>query len=143
MLRKHLALIHYRNMYLVALASGQVSPATAALLDAFAQDLNITPEDQEVIRDQARFLEFLIPNDSKHRLYCLESLMQVMLADGQIHPKQYYLCWQYASVSGCDELVLNILIEKVQESANPSGHKSAKICSIVQHRKQASVNHSA
>ena len=115
MQRKNHSLLYFKNLYLVALADGKITKEETALLDEFARKMGITQQEKEVVKENANFLEFFVPQEMKERLSHLESLIRMMIVDGEIHEKEYTLCLNYANRSNCDQLVLDMLIEKVTE----------------------------
>ncbi|HAS39011.1 MAG TPA: hypothetical protein DCS93_00965 [Microscillaceae bacterium] len=115
MKKKNQSLLYFKNLYLVALADGKITREETILLDEFAHKMGITAQEKEVVRENANFMEFFVPREMKDRLQHLESLIRMMIVDGEIHEKEYHLCLNYANRSGCDQLVLDMLIEKVTE----------------------------
>ncbi len=116
MTEKNLTLIYFTNLYLVALADGQIVEKEEALLQKIADKMGIMKSEVEAIKSGSNEMNFQVPTDKKRRLEHLEALIEVMLIDGEIHEKEYQLCLQYADRSGCDQLALNMLIEKVTEA---------------------------
>lgn len=108
-------------MYLLALADGKITIEETSLLDEVAKRIGVSNEEIESIQTEAPYLDFFVPDDNKERLTHLESIIRMMIIDGEIHQLEYNLCLTYAYKSGCDQLVLDMLIEKVtQEGAHAS-----------------------
>ncbi|OJJ23788.1 hypothetical protein BKI52_05405 [marine bacterium AO1-C] len=107
--------MQFTNLYLVAQADGKVNRAETKMLDAFARKMGITPQQIKDVQREANYLTFYVPKTMKERLAHLEALIQLMTIDGEIHDREYQLCLNYANRSGCDQLVLDMLIEKVLE----------------------------
>ena len=109
--------MHFTNLYLVAMADGKINKEETKMLDGFARKMGITPQQIEEVQKEANYLTFYVPQEMKERLKHLETLIQVMAVDGEIHEREYTLCLSYANRSGCDQLVLDMLIEKVVDGA--------------------------
>ncbi|HAS39014.1 MAG TPA: hypothetical protein DCS93_00980 [Microscillaceae bacterium] len=116
MTEKKLTLTYFTNLYLVAMADGKVVAEEQALLEEVANKMGISNAEIEEIKAGSNEMDFQVPSDKKGRLEHLESLIEVMMIDGEIHDKEYQLCLQYADRSGCDQLSLDMLIEKVAEN---------------------------
>lgn len=110
---KSQSLTLFTNMYLVAMADGKIVNEEVTFLYELAQKMNISKEEMEQVENNAELLGFDVPTDKKGRLAHLESLIEMMMIDGEIHEKEYQLCLNYAYKSGSDQLVVDMLIEKV------------------------------
>ncbi|OJJ23786.1 hypothetical protein BKI52_05395 [marine bacterium AO1-C] len=113
---KKLTHTYFTNLYLVAMADGKVVEEEQVLLQEVANKMGISDEEIEAIKSRTNEMDFQVPADKKGRLEHLEALIEVMMIDGEIHDKEYQLCLNYADRSGCDQLALDMLIEKVAEN---------------------------
>lgn len=113
---KQLTLTYFTNLYLVAMADGKIVEEEMTLLQDIAQKMNISKKEIEELQSKSNEMDFHVPGDKKGRLDHLEALIEVMMIDGEIHEKEYQLCLNYANRSGCDQLALDMLIEKVTEA---------------------------
>lgn len=116
-------LAYFRNMYLLALADGKIAAEETSLLEEVAKRMGVSNEEIESIQTEAPYLDFFVPENNKERLAHLEYIIRMMMIDGEIHQLEYNLCLTYAYKSGCDQLVLDMLIEKVAQEGDPASQE--------------------
>jgi uncharacterized tellurite resistance protein B-like protein len=99
---------HFKNLVLMAMADGNIDEQEESYLLAYAKKLNIKKEDLNKIRNSPRTIHFNPPAKLGKKIKQLYDLVNIMLADGNIHEKELSLCRKMA-------LKLNIIPEVVDE----------------------------
>jgi uncharacterized tellurite resistance protein B-like protein len=102
----------FQNLLLVAIADRYLEESESNFLVQIGQQLGLTEEDVAHLADKHQDLTFIVPATLQERLKQLDAVVQMMLADGQIHQKEYNLCLEFAKQIGIDQEALAELIAR-------------------------------
>jgi len=113
-------LAFFQNLILVAAADNMLDDDEGNLLLTIGDRLGLTPEDVAPIVDNLSVLSFIIPEEGLQKTLELQTLVQMMMEDGNVHDREYLLCLEYATRIGYGKEVLDDMVEKFSES--PDGN---------------------
>jgi uncharacterized tellurite resistance protein B-like protein len=102
----------YQNLILVAAADGILEQAESDFLLLIGNKLGLTAEDVMPIADNLNVLNFVIPEEGLQKTLELQTLVQLMLQDGQIHDQEYSLCLEYARRIGYNKDILDDMVKQ-------------------------------
>jgi len=103
----------FQNLVLLAVADGQVSPAESNFLLAIGNKLGLSPDEVMPITDNIGLLSFVVPAEGLQRTLELQTLVQLMLQDGQIDAREYGLCQEYATRIGYSKAILDDMVSQL------------------------------
>jgi uncharacterized tellurite resistance protein B-like protein len=106
----------FQNLVLVATADKVLDKDESDFLVFIGDKLGLTAEQLMPMADNLGVLTFIIPEDGMQRTLELQTLVQMMLQDGQVHDREYSLCLEYASRIGFGKGILDDMIQQL--SAN-------------------------
>lgn len=112
-------LAFFQNLVLLAAADGLLDDGEGRFLLEVGNRLGLTPEEVMPIADNLNVLSFVIPAEGRQKTLELQTLVQMMLEDGQIHDKEYALCLEYAHRIGYSKDILEDMVKQL------SGNKTA------------------
>jgi len=112
-------LAFYQNLILIATADGVLDGSESRFLVNIGNRMGLTAEEAMPIADNLSVLSFIIPEDGLQKTLELQTLVQLMLQDGQIHDREYALCLEYTYRVGYSKAVLDDMIGQL------SGEQSA------------------
>lgn len=112
-------LAFYQNLILIASADGVLDGTESRFLVDIGNRMGLTAEAAMPIADNLSVLSFIIPEDGLQKTLELQTLVQLMLQDGQIHDREYALCLEYTYRIGYSKAVLDDMIRQL------SGEQSA------------------
>lgn len=104
----------FQNLLLVAISDRYLDTAEADFLVQIGDQLGLSEADVAFLSENPSQLTFVIPATVADRTRELKALIDMMLQDGEIHPKEYDLCAEYAERVGFDKKVLDDLISEQQ-----------------------------
>jgi uncharacterized tellurite resistance protein B-like protein len=110
-LQKKLAF--FQNLVLLAAADGQLSPEESSFLLELGNKLGLTPDQVMPIADNLGVLSFIVPTEGLQRTLELQTLVQMMLQDGQIDAREYGLCLEYANRIGYGKAILDDMVSQL------------------------------
>ena len=102
----------FQNLVLVAAADGQLSVDESDLLLQIGNKLGLKPEQAMPIADNLRVLSFIVPEDGLQRTLELQTLVQMMMQDGDIDVREYALCQEYAARIGFSKGILDDMVSQ-------------------------------
>jgi len=102
----------FQNLVLIAAADGQLSPDESDFLLQIGNKLGLKPEQVMPIADNLRVLSFIVPEDGLQRTMELQTLVQMMLQDGDIDAREYGLCQEYATRIGFSKGILDDMVSQ-------------------------------
>jgi uncharacterized tellurite resistance protein B-like protein len=105
-------LAFYQNLILVAAADQVLDQDESDLLLFIGDRLGLTPDDVMPIADNLNVLSFIIPEEGLQKTLELQTLVQMMMQDGQVHDREYSLCLEYASRIGYGKTILDDMIKQ-------------------------------
>ena len=106
-------LAFFQNLVLVAAADGILQQSEGDFLVQIGQRLGLRSEDVQPIADNLNVLSFVVAADGMQRTLELQTLVQMMLQDGQIDPREYGLCLEYANRIGYNKGILDDMVSQL------------------------------
>jgi uncharacterized tellurite resistance protein B-like protein len=103
----------FQNLILVAMADKVLEKDESDFLLLIGNKLGLTPEDVKPMADNLDVLSFIIPEDGLQKTLELQTLVQMMMQDGEIHDREYALCLEYANRIGYGKAVLDDMISQM------------------------------
>ncbi|UYZ65137.1 TerB family tellurite resistance protein [Hymenobacter weizhouensis] len=110
---QHKKLAFFQNLILVAAADGAIDTSESQFLLELGQRLGLSAEDVQPIAENLDVLSFIVPADGLQRTLELQTLVQMMLQDGQIDPREYGLCLEYAHRIGYGKAILDDMVSQL------------------------------
>lgn len=114
-------LAFFQNLVLLAAADGEVGEEESDFLIQIGNRLGLKPEEVQPIADNIGILSFVVPAEGLQRTLELQTLVQMMLQDGQIDPREYGLCMEYANRIGYSKAILDDMVSQLA-GAGPIRH---------------------
>jgi uncharacterized tellurite resistance protein B-like protein len=111
-------LAFFQNLILVAIADKVLEEDESDLLLFVGDSLGLTAEEVMPMVDNLGALTFIIPEDGLQKTLELQTLVQMMMQDGQVHDKEYILCLEYADRIGFGKAVLDNMIKQFAASSS-------------------------
>ncbi|MGN7205434.1 hypothetical protein ACTHQF_14255 [Pedobacter sp. SAFR-022] len=105
-------LAFYQNLVLIAAADRVLEKDESDLLLSIGNRLGLTSDQVMPMADNLGVLTFVIPEDGLQKTLELQTLVQMMTQDGEIHDKEYALCLEYANRVGLGKTVLDDMIKQ-------------------------------
>lgn len=105
-------LAFYQNLVLIAAADRVLEKDESDLLLSIGNRLGLTSDQVMPMADNLGVLTFVIPEDGLQKTLELQTLVQMMTQDGEIHDKEYALCLEYANRVGLGKAVLDDMIKQ-------------------------------
>ena len=105
-------LAFFQNLVLLAAADGQLSDEEGSFLLELGNKLGLTPEEVMPIADNLSVLSFIIPTSGLQKTLELQTLVQMMMEDGEVHDREYVLCLEYAHRIGYTKEILDTMIDQ-------------------------------
>jgi uncharacterized tellurite resistance protein B-like protein len=106
-------LAFFQNLILLAAADGELSPEESDFLLQLGEKLGLKPEEVMPIADNLSILSFVVPAEGLQRTLELQTLVQMMLQDGQIDAREYGLCLEYANRIGYGKAILDDMVTQL------------------------------
>jgi uncharacterized tellurite resistance protein B-like protein len=106
-------LAFFQNLVILAAADGRLTPDESELLLQLGNRLGLKSEEVQPIADNLGLLSFVVPADGLQRTLELQTLVQMMLQDGQIDPREYGLCMEYANRIGYSKEILDEMVSQL------------------------------
>jgi uncharacterized tellurite resistance protein B-like protein len=108
---------HFKNLFAVARADGNVDRAEMDLVIGLAEKFHMSTEEvTKIIRDPDA-VPMVTPKTPQERLEHLYDLITVMLVDGKIDEKELFLCKSLGVKLGCGEDSIDPLVRDLIEQA--------------------------
>jgi len=120
-------LAFFQNLVLVAAADGQLDDEEGQFLLQIGNRLSLTYEDVQPIVDNLGVLSFIVPSEGLQKTLELQTLVQMMLQDGQIDPREYGLCMEYANRIGYSKGILDDMVAQLTGGTPDSGRNAATV----------------
>ena len=117
-------LAFFQNILLLAAADGRLSAEESDFLLQIGDKLGLKPEEVMPIADNLSLLSFVVPAEGLQRTLELQTLVQMMLQDGQIDPREYGLCMEYANRIGYRKDLPDDMVSQLA-GAGPGGTRNS------------------
>ncbi|WP_374163602.1 hypothetical protein [Arcticibacter sp. MXS-1] len=114
-------LAFFQNIILVAAADKVLDDGEGDLLLFIGDRLGLKPDDVMPIADNLPVLSFIIPEEGLQKTLELQTLVQMMMQDGEVHDKEYLLCLEYANRIGYSKDILDDMIEQFSAGDSEGG----------------------
>jgi uncharacterized membrane protein YebE (DUF533 family) len=111
---KQKKLSFFQNLIIVATADRYLDEQESDFLVSIGQQLDLTEQDTRPIADNLSVLSFIIPEDGMQRTLELQTLVLMMLQDGNLAEREYQLCLEYARRVGFPQQMLDDMIRQLQ-----------------------------
>ena len=109
----------YQNLILLAVADGQLEESESNFLISIGNRLGISAQEAMSIAENLDKLSFIIPEEGIQKTLELQTMVLMMLEDGQIHPREQALCREYTRRIGYSQELLDEMITEL--SGNKAG----------------------
>ncbi|KAA9332323.1 hypothetical protein F0P96_12660 [Hymenobacter busanensis] len=103
----------FQNLVLVAAADRRLDKQEGDFLLEIGNRLGLTSAQVRPIADNLSVLSFVVASDGLQRTLELQTLVQMMLQDGQIDPREYGLCLEYANRIGYSKDILDDMVSQL------------------------------
>jgi hypothetical protein len=114
--QKKLAL--YQNLVLLAAADKVLDSGESTLLLTIGNRLGLSSEEVMPMVDNLAALTFIIPEEGMQKTLELQTLVQMMMQDGDVHDREYALCLEYANRIGYSKDILDDMVRKFSDGAS-------------------------
>jgi uncharacterized tellurite resistance protein B-like protein len=108
---------HFKNLFAVANADGDVDRAEMDLVIGLAEKFHMSTEEVTRIIRNPEDVPLITPKTSEERMEHLYDLINVMMVDGHIDEKELFLCKSLAVKLGCSEETIDPLVRELIENA--------------------------
>lgn len=106
-------LAFFQNLIILAVADGELQDDESQFLLQIGNRLGLKAEEVQPIADNIGVLSFVVPAEGIQRTLELQTLVQMMLQDGQIDPREYGLCMEYANRIGYSKEILDDMVSQL------------------------------
>jgi tellurite resistance protein len=113
----------FQNLVLIAAADGKLDKAESQFLLQIGNRLGLKSEEVQPIADNLGVLSFIVPSDGLQRTMELQTLVQMMLQDGNIDAREYGLCMEYANRIGYSKDILDDMVSQLA-GGKPLGNRN-------------------
>lgn len=113
-------LAFFQNLILVAAADKILDTDESNLLLTVGNRLGLEPEEVMPLVDNLGALSFIIPEDGMQKTLELQTLVQMMMEDGEVHDREYSLCLEYANRIGYSKDILDDMLDKFSTDGEDS-----------------------
>lgn len=103
----------FQNLILLAAADGRLDDGESQFLLQIGNRLGLKSEEAMPIADNLSVLSFVVAADGPQCTLELQTLVQMMLQDGQIDPREYSLCLEYATRCGYGKQILDDMVSQL------------------------------
>ncbi|MDB5121848.1 MAG: hypothetical protein JWN56_3066 [Sphingobacteriales bacterium] len=108
-------LAFFQNLVLLAAADNVLEEDESNLLLNIGNRLGLTAEEVLPMVDNLSLLSFIIPEEGVQKTLELQTLVQMMTQDGQVHEREYAMCLEFANRIGYSKDILDDLIQKFSD----------------------------
>ncbi|WP_187261979.1 hypothetical protein [Pontibacter beigongshangensis] len=109
-------LAFFQNIVLLAIADRHVDEQESDFLVTIGDQLGLTEKDTQPITDNLSVLSFIMPEDGMQKTMELQTLVLMMLQDGELEEREYNLCLEYTRRIGYSKEILDDLITQLTKS---------------------------
>ena len=114
---KQKKLSFFQNLILVAISDGYVDSMESDFLVMIGDQLGLSEEDTSPIAENLATLSFVVPEEGMQKTMELQTLVMMVLQDGNVDDKEYQLCLDYTRRIGYSKDMLDNLIADFGKSA--------------------------
>jgi uncharacterized tellurite resistance protein B-like protein len=104
----------FQNLLLIAVADGFLDEDESDFLVQIGRQLNLDSEDVAPLAGQSvKEMNFIVPETDQDKLFELQTMVMMMVEDGEIDEREYSLCAAYADRIGLNRVVLDDFVQKL------------------------------
>lgn len=104
----------FQNLLLMSVADGYLDQEEGDFLVQIGQQLDLTAEDVAPLAEKdVQDLAFSVPESDQDKLFELQTMVMMMVEDGEIDDREYKLCADYCDRIGLNHLVLEDFVQKL------------------------------
>ncbi|MDO1448939.1 TerB family tellurite resistance protein [Rhodocytophaga aerolata] len=111
-------LAFFQNLLLIAAADGRLDANESDFILLIGNKLGLSSKDVMPLADNLSLLSFIIPESGLQKTLELQTLVQLMVQDGQVHDKEYVLCLEYAHRIGYTKDILDNMIGQFSDDTS-------------------------
>ena len=115
---KQKKLAFFQNLVLVAIADRYIDEMESDFLLTIGNQLDLSEEDTLEITDNLSSLSFIIPEEGLQKSMELQTLVMMVLQDGEVEEREYNLCLEYTRQIGFTQDILDKLIAQLGNKQN-------------------------
>ncbi|MDM9630903.1 TerB family tellurite resistance protein [Robiginitalea aurantiaca] len=108
---------HFKNLFSVARADGDVDRAEMDLVIGLAEKFHMSTDEVTRIIRNPEDVALFTPKTAEERMEHLYDLISVMMVDGRIDEKELFLCKSLAMKLGCSDKTIDSLLRDLIEEA--------------------------
>ncbi|WP_347879362.1 TerB family tellurite resistance protein [Hymenobacter defluvii] len=106
-------LAFFQNLLLIAAADGKLQEEESQFLLQVGNRIGLTAKDVQPLADNLGILSFVVPADGPQKTLELQTLVQMMLQDGDMDTREYDLCLDYARRIGYSKQLLDDMVSQL------------------------------
>ena len=111
-------LAFFQNLLLIAAADGRLDANESDFILLIGNKLGLSSKEVMPLADNLSILSFIIPESGLQKTLELQTLVQLMVQDGQVHDKEYVLCLEYAHRIGYTKDILDEMIGQFSDDTS-------------------------
>jgi uncharacterized tellurite resistance protein B-like protein len=123
---------HIRNLLEIALADGSFDEEELLVVSKIAANYDISDDEIQHIRENPDLVDFTPPSSMKARLLQMYDLVELMLADRQIHEKELALCHEFAARLGLEKTVVEEMIDLLSHTEEKTDEKYQQMITFIE-----------
>ncbi len=110
---------YLKHLYSIASADGHVDECELAYISKIGKALNLAEDEIEAIkREGEQSTKATLPTVKGGRFFMLFSLINIILADDEIHPEELRITENIVMQMGYDPSTVNTILETIQYNQN-------------------------
>ena len=113
-------LAFFQNLVLIAAADKVLDSGESELLLTIGNRLGLSSEEVMPMVDNLGALTFIIPEEGMQKTMELQTLVQMMMQDGEVHDREYALCMEYANRIGYGKDILDDMVKTFSPDNRPN-----------------------
>ncbi|UOR05773.1 TerB family tellurite resistance protein [Hymenobacter aerilatus] len=106
-------LAFFQNLLLLAAADGELQEEESQFLIEVGNRIGLTAKEVAPLADNLAVLSFIVPADGPQKTLELQTLVQMMLQDGNMDAREYDLCLDYARRIGYSKQLLDDMVSQL------------------------------
>jgi uncharacterized tellurite resistance protein B-like protein len=104
----------FQNLLLMAVADGYLDRQESNFLVQIGQQIGLSSEDvAHLASKDINEFTFTVPETDQDKLFELQTMVMMMVEDGEIHDQEYEMCQAYAERIGLNKVVLEDFVQKL------------------------------
>jgi hypothetical protein len=120
-------LAFFQNLIVIAAADGRLEDGESDFIVDIGNRLGLTADEVAPIANNLDVLAFIIPQEGMQKTIELQTLVMMMLEDGQVHDREYALCLDYAYKIGYGKDILDDMIKQLSGGGAATGRNAINV----------------